>query len=81
MSWAQRKPARLLGGFLAVVLLAVIAVKLFLPADKVRDMALAQARERLGRDVSVGEVAVSLRGGAGRAVGGFCRGQPGRFWR
>ncbi len=59
MAWARRKSVRILGALLAVLLLAVAAVMIFLPAEKIRDLALAQAREKLGREVSVGEVNVS----------------------
>lgn len=65
MSLWRRKPVRVLAILLAVLLLAVAAVKIFLPAEKIRDLALAQARQRLGREVTVQDVSVSLRGGLG----------------
>jgi len=65
MSLWRRKPVRVLVIVLAVLLVLVAAVKIFLPAEKIRDLALAQARERLGREVTVDGVSVSLKGGLG----------------
>jgi len=79
MDWTRRKPVRVGGSILVVLLLAVAGVKLFLPAEKVRDMALAQARESLGRDVSVGDVTVSLRGGVGVRLADFAVANPEGF--
>ena len=60
-----KKPVRVLVILAGVLLLAVAAVKIFLPAEKVRDLALAQARQKLGREVTVEGVSVSLQGGLG----------------
>jgi uncharacterized protein involved in outer membrane biogenesis len=79
MGWAQKKSVRILGVLLAVVLLAVVAIKVFLPAEKIRDLALDQARAKLGREVSVGEVAVSLRGGLGVRLADFAIHNPDGF--
>jgi len=65
MNILRRKSVRVLTVLLAVLVLAVVAVQIFLPAEKIRDLALEQARIRLGREVSVGDIAVSLRGGLG----------------
>ncbi len=79
MAWARRKSVRVMGGLLAVVVLAVAAVMIFLPIDKIRDLALEQAREKLGREVSVGEVAVSLQGGLGVRLSDFAIHNPDGF--
>lgn len=65
MSLWRKKPVRVLVIVAGVLLLAMAAVKVFLPAEKVRDLALAQARQRLGREVTVEGVSVSLMGGLG----------------
>nr|MEE4268104.1 AsmA family protein [Candidatus Krumholzibacteria bacterium] len=64
----RRKSVRILGVVLAVILLLVVAVKIFLPVEKIRDLAMEQARESLGREVQVGEVSVSFLGGLGVKV-------------
>ncbi|MDX2475044.1 MAG: AsmA family protein, partial [Candidatus Krumholzibacteria bacterium] len=79
MSWTRRKPVRILGIVLAILLLSVVAVQIFLPTEKIRDLALEQAREKLGREVSVGEVAVSLRGGIGVRLSDFVIHNPDGF--
>ena len=79
MAWARRKPVRVLIIILAVVLVAVLAVNIFLPTEKIRDLALEQAREKLGREVSVGEVAVSLKGGLGVRLADFAIHNPDGF--
>ncbi len=79
MGLASKKSVRVMGIGLAVLLLAVVGVKLFLPAEKIRDLALAQAQARLGREVSVGEVAVSLRGGLGVRLADFVVHNPAGF--
>ncbi len=79
MAWVRRKSVRVLGTILAIILVAVLGVKVFLPAEKIRDLALDQAREQLGRDVSVGEVAVSLRGGLGVRLADFAIHNPDGF--
>lgn len=53
---------------MAVILLLVVAVMVFLPVEKIRDLAMEQARESLGREVQVGEVSVSFMGGLGVKV-------------
>lgn len=79
MGWARKKSVRVLGVLLLLVLLAVVAVMVFLPAEKIRDLALDQARAKLGREVSVGEVAVSLRGGLGVNLADFAIHNPDGF--
>jgi len=49
----------------AVVVLALVALRLFLPLDKVKDLATARLSEQLGREVTVADVGLSLRGGLG----------------
>ncbi len=79
MKLARRKSVRVLGVVLAVLLLAAVGVKIFLPAEKIRDLALEQARIQLGREVSVGEVGVSLRGGIGVRLVDFAIHDPDGF--
>ena len=55
-----------LAGIVAVLLiLLVVAAKLFLPADKIRDMAVEQASARLDREVTIADLDVSFWGGLG----------------
>ena len=79
MSWARRRSVRIVGILLATVAVLVAAVMIFLPAEKIRDLALAQARARLGREVSVGDVSVSLRGGLGVKLSDFVIHNPDGF--
>ena len=79
MRLLQRKPVRALLALLAIVVVAVVAVKVFLPAEKIRDLALAQARQKLGREITVGEVSVSLRGGLGVRLADFAVHNPDGF--
>lgn len=70
---------RTLGIVAGVLLLALVAVRLFLPVERIRDLAVAEATERLGREVVVGEVGVSLRGGLGVSVRDVVIGNPEGF--
>lgn len=79
MSLLRNKQVRWLSIGLAVVLVAVVAVRLLLPAEKIRDLALDQARAALGRDVTVGSVSVSLRGGLGVRLADFAIANPAGF--
>ena len=55
-----------LAGIVAVLLiLLVVAAKLFLPADKIRDMAVEQAGAKLDRKVTIADLDVSFWGGLG----------------
>jgi hypothetical protein len=65
MGWMRKKWVRALGIVLGVLVLAVVAIAVFLPSDKIRDMALAQARQKLGRDITMGDAGVSFGGGLG----------------
>jgi uncharacterized protein involved in outer membrane biogenesis len=60
-----RKLAVAAGITLGVLAVLGVGLKIFFPAEKIKEMAVARASAQLGRDVSVGEVAVSLRGGLG----------------
>ena len=79
MNFMRRKPVRLLLVLVTLIVLAVVAVQVFLPAEKIKDLALQQAREKLGREVSAGEVAVSLRGGLGVRIDDFTIHNPDGF--
>lgn len=75
----MKKFIRLIGAALILGLVFFLAVKVFLPTEKIRDLALAQAREKLGRPVDVGPVAVSLRGGLGIRLADFVIHNPEGF--
>ncbi len=79
MTSAGKKTIRVVGIVLTILLLIVVAVKIFLPAEKIRDLALEQARAKLGREVSVGDVNVSLRGGLGVRLSDFVVPNPEGF--
>ena len=70
MVWYRKRPVRILAGILGT-LLAMQAVRVFLPVEKVRDLALAQAHARLGREIAVGDVGLSFRGGLGVRLADF----------
>jgi uncharacterized protein involved in outer membrane biogenesis len=79
MSLFRRRPVRVLAVIVGVLALAVLAVTIFLPADKIRDMALDQARARLGREVTVGDIGVSFSGGLGVRLDDFVIHNPDGF--
>jgi hypothetical protein len=54
-----------LGVILGLVLVIVIGLRLFFPAEKVKDMAVKLAGEKLGREISVVDVGLSFTGGLG----------------
>lgn len=60
-----------LAGLLVVlIVLLIVAAKLFLPADKIRAMAVEQAGEALDREVTIADLDLSFWGGLGvRLVG------------
>lgn len=68
-----------IGALVALTLLLVVGLRLFLPAETLRDLAVARASAALGRDVSVGEVSVSLRGGLGIRLTDVAVGNPPGF--
>ncbi|MDH3890794.1 MAG: AsmA family protein [candidate division Zixibacteria bacterium] len=53
------------GIFAVLVVLLIVAAKLFLPADKIRAMAVEQAVEALDRQVTIADLDVSFWGGLG----------------
>jgi hypothetical protein len=65
----MKKPIKILlwlvGIVVILLIVAVAAVKLFLPADKIRTLAVEKASAQLNRDVSVGDLDVSFWGGLG----------------
>lgn len=79
----MKKPLKILVGTVGtVVVLAVllfVGLRLFLPAEKLRDLAVARASAALGREVTVGEVRVSLRGGLGVRLTDVGVGNPAGF--
>jgi uncharacterized protein involved in outer membrane biogenesis len=67
------------GSVLVLVILLVVGLRLFLPADKLRDLAVARASATMGREVTVKDVRVSLRGGLGIQLTGVGIGNPEGF--
>ena len=65
MKKIPKKLVRTLGVLFFLVILMVIGLRLFFPAEKVRDMAVAMASEKLGREISVADVGLSFAGGLG----------------
>jgi uncharacterized protein involved in outer membrane biogenesis len=68
-----------LGVILGLVLVVVVGVRLFFPADKVKEMAVDLASEKLGREVTVAEAGVSLSGGLGVRLKGVAVANPPGF--
>ena len=64
------------GSSVVLVILLVVGLRLFLPAEKLRDLAVARASAALGREVTVEDVQVSLRGGLGVRLTGVGIGNP-----
>ncbi len=76
----MKRPLKVLawttGGFVVLTLLLVLGLRLFLPAEKLRDLAVTRASAALGREVTVEDVRVSLRGGLGVQLTGVGIGNP-----
>ena len=74
-----------LGILLSLVVVGVVGLRLFFPAEKVRDMAVAMAGEKLGREISVVDVGLSFAGGLGVELAGVTVANPlqprTRLWR
>ena len=67
------------GSLAVLMILLVVGLRLFLPAEKLRDLAVARASAALGREVAVADVRVSLRGGLGVQLTGVSIGNPAGF--
>jgi uncharacterized protein involved in outer membrane biogenesis len=64
-------------GILAVlIILLVIGVKLFLPAEKIKAMAVEEATTALNREVSIGDLDISFWGGLGVKLVDVAVGNP-----
>ena len=57
--------AWLAGIFVVMMILIIIGLKLFLPAEKIRSLATEKASAALGRDVSIESIDISFWGGLG----------------
>ncbi len=57
--------AWLLGIIVGLLILLVIGFKLFFPQEKVKNIAIEQGSELLGRDITIGELDISIWGGLG----------------
>ncbi|MCK4631963.1 MAG: AsmA family protein, partial [candidate division Zixibacteria bacterium] len=55
----------LAGIFLVVLILAVVGLKLFFPAEKIKALAIETGSEKLGREITVEGIDVSIWGGVG----------------
>lgn len=67
------------GCAVVLVLLTALGLRLFLPADKLKDLALAQAARTLGREVTVQDVRLAWGGGLGVQLAGVRVGNPAGF--
>ena len=65
MKKLPRKLVWTLGIILGVILVVAIGLRLFFPAEKVKEMAVNMASEKLGREISVVDVGLSFAGGLG----------------
>jgi len=64
------------GILLGLVIVVVVGLRIFFPAEKVRDMAVAMAGEKLGREISVVDVGLSFAGGLGVDLAGVTVANP-----
>ncbi|MCP4571703.1 MAG: AsmA family protein [bacterium] len=67
------------GSLLGLVLLGLLAVWIFLPMEKIMDLAVEEASTRLGRPVTVAEAGLSLKGGLGVVLTDVTVGNPPGF--
>lgn len=67
------------GSLVALLLLGTLAVWIFLPMEKIKELAVAEASARLGREVTVDEAGLSVRGGLGVVLTGVTVGNPPGF--
>ena len=65
MKKLPRKLVWTLGIIFGLALVVTVGLRLFFPAEKVKDMAVNMAGEKLGRDISVVDVGLSFVGGLG----------------
>ncbi len=83
MRKTARKTARIAawtgGALVGLVLLGLLAVWIFLPLEKIKELAVTEASSRLGREVTVDEVGLSVRGGLGVVLTGVAVGNPPGF--
>ena len=54
-----------LGIIIGLLILLVVGFKLFFPQEKVKNIAIEQGSELLGRDIAIGELDISIWGGLG----------------
>ncbi len=67
------------GIFVGLILLIVIAFKLFFPVDKAKAFAIEKAEEYLGREVTIGSIDISIWGGLGLQLIGVTVSNPEGF--
>ena len=79
MKKIPRKLVWTLGIFLGLILVTVLGLRLFFPAEKVQEMAVNLASEKLGRPVAVTEAGLSFSGGLGVKLGGVEIANPAGF--
>lgn len=65
MKKLPKKLIRTLGVLLGVVLVVTLGLRLFFPAEKIKELAVDLASDKLGRQVTVAEAGLSLSGGLG----------------
>jgi len=67
------------GIFVALLILAIVAVKIFLPVEKIKAMAVEEGSARLGREIVVEGLDLSIWGGLGVELQGVRIGNPEGF--
>jgi len=66
----------ILGGIIVLIIIAVVALHLFFPLEKVKTMALEKGSAFLGRDVKISNVNISYWGGVGIKLQNVSIGNP-----
>ena len=79
MKKIPRKLVWTLGIILGLLLVITIGLRLFFPAEKVKDMAVSMASEKLGREITVADVGLSFAGGLGVQLEDFTVANPHGF--
>lgn len=79
MKRIPRKLAWTLGIIIGLLLVMFIGLRLFFPAEKVKEMAVSMASAKLGREITVGDVGLSFAGGLGVQLDDFTVANPSGF--
>ncbi len=79
MIWLKKRSVYIPATMVLILALATVALFVFFPTEKIREMVQEQAQEKLGRQVSIGEVKISLQGGFGIQMADFVIHNPEGF--